>query len=99
VSKGASGTKSRRSGRCPRWVKRRNTRCEHIESALPLKADSSRTSPEVRFVPATDITQLPSRAVNQPLIAKLRASPAPSIDLDAVPGAHVIAFAGAMSAL
>jgi hypothetical protein len=39
----------------PLWVKRRNARCEHIESALLLKADSSRTSLEVRFVPNPDI--------------------------------------------
>src|SRR5664279_5892936 len=40
------------------WVKRRNTRCEHIESALPPIADSSRTLLEVRFVPCVDGSEL-----------------------------------------
>ena len=37
------------------WVKRRNTRSEHIWSALPLKADSSRTLLEVRFAPTAEV--------------------------------------------
>jgi hypothetical protein len=40
-----------RSDRGPFWIKRRNTRSEQIESALPLTADSSRTSLHVREVP------------------------------------------------
>ena len=50
-------------GICTRWngsllrctVKRRNTLCEHIESALPPKADSTRRSRHVRKVPFGDI--------------------------------------------
>src|SRR5258706_8148180 len=53
-----SGTAPRAAyAQSPRWVKRRNTRCEPMSSALPLKADSSRTSPDVSKVPISDIDQ------------------------------------------
>src|SRR6266436_3932565 len=38
------------------WVKRRNTHPEQMFSALHPKADSSRTSRHVRFVPTSDIS-------------------------------------------
>jgi hypothetical protein len=38
-----------------RWVKTGNTRSEQMTSALPPKADSSRTSGHVRKVPEGDI--------------------------------------------
>src|SRR5258705_878127 len=42
--------------RCLSWVKTGNTRSEQMTSALPPKADSSRTSRQVRFVPRADLT-------------------------------------------
>jgi len=48
----------RPDGPLPRRVKRRNTRCEQMFSALSLKADSSRTSREVRKVPQADISSI-----------------------------------------
>jgi len=44
-----------RNPRYPLRVKRRNTRCEHIESVLALRADSSRTSLAVRSVPISEV--------------------------------------------
>src|SRR5712671_2973867 len=38
------------------WVKTGKAPCEHMISALPPKADSSRTSLHVRFVPIDDVT-------------------------------------------
>src|SRR5471030_1157681 len=46
--------RSKFSRECLSWVKRRNTRSEHTESALPSIATKLRTSPEVRLVPCVD---------------------------------------------
>ena len=45
-------------------VKRRNTRSEHIFSGLPPRADSSRTSLEVRLVPNSEVA-LPLKAARR----------------------------------
>src|SRR5258708_13314045 len=42
------------SAGCPSWVKTGNTRSDQMTSALPPKADSSRTSREVRNVPIAE---------------------------------------------
>src|SRR5882757_5994434 len=44
---------------CPfRVAKTGNTRSEQMTSALPPKADSSRTSRQVRFVPNSEVTNI-----------------------------------------
>ena len=40
---------------CLKWVKTGNTRSEQMTSALPPKADLSRTSGHVRFVPQAEV--------------------------------------------
>src|SRR5260370_9241691 len=50
------------------WVKTGNTRSEQMASALPPKADSSRTSRQVRFVPTRDISPLPQVPDQMPLL-------------------------------
>jgi hypothetical protein len=40
---------------CPLWVKTGKAQCEHMTSALPLKADIRRAAWDVRFVPTGDI--------------------------------------------
>jgi hypothetical protein len=44
---------------CPLWVKSGKTPAEHLLSAVPLKADMSRTSSIVSFVPKADVACLP----------------------------------------
>jgi len=39
------------NGRLPLWVKTGKAQCEHMFSALPLRADIAQCSRNVRFVP------------------------------------------------
>src|SRR5258705_5665980 len=45
----------RNQARCLRWVKTGKAQCEHMFSALPLRADIAEQSRHVRFVPLTDM--------------------------------------------
>jgi hypothetical protein len=47
-------------GRCLRWVKSGNARCEHLTSEMPSIADIVRTCPKVRVVPIADIRIAPN---------------------------------------
>src|SRR6266404_6847966 len=40
---------------CRRWVKIGKARCEHLFSALPLRADVAQRNRHVRFVPEADL--------------------------------------------
>ena len=44
------------AAQCLRWVKTGKAPCEHMFSALPLRADIAQRSRHVRFVPKGDVT-------------------------------------------
>src|SRR5258705_2400723 len=54
--------------RCLSWVKTGKARCEHMFSALPLKADVAQRGRHVRFVPPADARWL---AVERPKSAPI----------------------------
>jgi hypothetical protein len=44
--------------RCLVWVKTGKAQCEHMFSALPLRADIAQQSRHVRFVPISEVIRL-----------------------------------------
>jgi len=46
------------AAKCPSWVKPGKPQCEHMFSALPLRADIAQRSRYVRFVPIAGIRSI-----------------------------------------
>src|SRR5260221_2425594 len=54
----SKGWRAGPGAKCPSWVKRRNTRCEQMFSALPPRPDIAQCGRHVRFVPQAEVNDL-----------------------------------------